>query len=67
MLGAWLGWQGVLATLFIGSFLGALVGLALILSRRGDGQSTLPYGTFLGPAAVAVILIGPRLWSWLIA
>lgn len=66
MLGAWLGWQGVLATLFIGSFIGSLVGLTLIYLHRKDGQMTLPYGPFLGPAAAAVILVGPRLWGWLI-
>lgn len=66
MLGAWLGWQGMLASLLLGSFFGMLVGAYIILRRRGSGQTSLPYGPFLGPAAAAVLIVGPRLWSWFI-
>jgi len=64
MLGAWLGWQGVLLTFLLGSLAGSVVGLALVLSGRGDRTTRLPYGVFLAPAAVAVLAWGGRFWNW---
>ena len=64
MLGAWLGWQGVLMTFLAGSGVGALAGLALVLARRADGRTALPYGVFLAPAAMAVALWGDTAWRW---
>ena len=64
MLGAFLGWQGVLLTFVIGSLLGSVLGIALMASGRGSGKTALPYGTFLAPAAALILLIGPRIWAW---
>jgi len=64
MLGAWLGWQGMLTSLLLGSLIGTACGLYIIFKHKGSGQSTLPYGPFLGPAAAAVLLLGSRLWAW---
>jgi len=51
-LGALLGWQGVFSTLMIGSFLGALWGLALLLSKRLGREQPIPFGPFLGLAGI---------------
>jgi len=59
-VGAWLGPQGVLFTLFAGSVVGAVVGIALIPLRGGTMRSELPFGCFLAPAAIAALLIGRR-------
>ncbi len=64
MLGAFLGWKGLVLTLVLGSLVGAVVGIGLIAARRGGGRTALPYGTFLAPAAGVVALAGARLWSW---
>jgi len=66
MLGAWLGWQGVMLTFLIGSFLGAIIGLTLVIAKRADGRTALPYGVFLSPAAMAVTLWGHEAWRWYI-
>ena len=47
MIGAFLGWKGVLVTLFVGSLVGSAVGLGLIASGRGGMKSRLPFGVFL--------------------
>lgn len=47
MVGAFLGWKGVIVTLFFASLVGAAVGLGLIAARRGDLGSRLPFGVFL--------------------
>lgn len=60
MFGAVLGWKLTLLTLFVASFAGALWGLSLMAARRGTGQTALPFGTFLAPAAMVVFLWGPQ-------
>jgi leader peptidase (prepilin peptidase) / N-methyltransferase len=58
MLGALLGAERLMLVLLIASSAGALVGLATILLRRGGWQSKLPFGTFLGLAAILVVYAG---------
>ena len=60
MLGACLGWQKLLLTVFIASLIGALVGVAL----RRHGQDKLPLGTFLGVAGIFVIFFGDPVLTW---
>jgi leader peptidase (prepilin peptidase)/N-methyltransferase len=64
MLGAWLGGTALLLTVFVAAFCGSLVGGALILARRGDMQSKLPLGTFLGLAGILVLFAGQPLLDW---
>jgi leader peptidase (prepilin peptidase)/N-methyltransferase len=55
MIGAFLGLQGALLTLIVGSLLGAMVGLCYIWFTGKDASTyELPFGTFLGGAALAV-------------
>jgi leader peptidase (prepilin peptidase) / N-methyltransferase len=61
MVGAFLGWQGVLVTVFLGSLAGALVGLALIGIGRLDLGSRLPFGVFLAGGALVALFAGPLL------
>lgn len=64
MLGAFLGWQGMLLTVFLASVLGSIVGLALIAFAGRTGQHKLPLGTFLGLAGIAVVFVGDPLLAW---
>ncbi len=59
-VGAFVGPQGVLFTLFAASVVGAAVGIVLIPLRGGSMKSELPFGCFLAPAAVAALVIGRR-------
>jgi leader peptidase (prepilin peptidase)/N-methyltransferase len=66
-IGAVVGVQGCLWVLVLAAIVGAAVGGALILARRGSMQTALPFGTFLA-AAVLIWLYVPRDWlSWLAA
>ena len=58
MVGAFLGIEGVLVTLLLGSLGGSLVGGLLLLTGRLRLQSKLPFGFFLGFAAVAALFWG---------
>jgi leader peptidase (prepilin peptidase)/N-methyltransferase len=63
MVGAFVGWQGVLVTLILGSLAGSLIGGVLIASRRGTRHTALPFGSFLAPAGWVALLLGPALWE----
>jgi leader peptidase (prepilin peptidase) / N-methyltransferase len=66
LIGAFLGWQLVLFTLALGSFLGSFVGIGLILSRKGDMKLALPFGTFLAIAAMVAAVAGDSVIAWYI-
>lgn len=61
MAGSFLGLQRTLMTILAGSLLGSVIGAAFILLSRKDENYELPFGTFLGAAAVAVVFAGTRL------
>ena len=64
MLGAFLGFKGLFLTVFLGSLLGAIVGLAFVAMRRATRLTPIPFGTFLGVAGIAVVIAGGELWRW---
>ena len=63
MIGAFLGWGGVLATVMIGAVLGLMVFGPVALLRR-DLKIQLPFGVFLAAAAGIVYAAGPVLFRW---
>lgn len=64
MIGAFLGMAGSLLSMFAGSVVGAVAGLVYIAVARKDMTYELPFGTFLGLAALLVGLGGGRLTEW---
>lgn len=61
MIGAFLGWKQTLFTLILASFTGALVGICFIFFKKKDLQYSLPFGTFLAPAAFVALIWGERI------
>jgi len=55
MIGAFLGWKGVLLTLLLGSASGAIIGIGI---KMTSGSSYIPFGPFLSLGALLVILWG---------
>ena len=54
-IGAFLGWQGALSVLLLGSLSGSLIGLVM-MRRSGERLRTaIPFGCFLGLAALVVL------------
>ena len=64
MVGAFLGVKLGLLTIMLGSVLGVLVGVAYIRMTGKDYRYPLPFGSFLGVAAIGVALWGEQLLSW---
>jgi leader peptidase (prepilin peptidase) / N-methyltransferase len=57
-IGAFTGWQGVVFSLMASSMIGAAVGLILIILRRREFSSRIPYGPYIALAAVIWMFIG---------
>jgi leader peptidase (prepilin peptidase) / N-methyltransferase len=69
VIGVYLGWIGP-RTLFLGLFLGfltaSIVGIGLIVARKADRKTPVPFGVFLAiGAAVAVFAGGPVIHWWM--
>ncbi len=64
LVGAFLGAKRTLLTIFAGSLLGSILGLAFMAARRKDSNYELPFGTFLGMAALLVVFFGTPVVSW---
>jgi leader peptidase (prepilin peptidase)/N-methyltransferase len=63
-IGAFLGWKAVVFTIMAGSTLGALIGSAALLVRRGDSSARIPFGPYLALGALLWIFTGPELVGW---
>lgn len=57
-LGAWVGWQYLIAIIILSSLAGAVFGLILMLARGRDRQIPMPFGPFLAIAGWIVLLWG---------
>jgi len=64
MIGAALGWKGVLFTIFIGSAIGSLAGIIIILRTRRGLKLAVPFGPFLSMGAIIYIFFGSGIIHW---
>jgi leader peptidase (prepilin peptidase)/N-methyltransferase len=63
-IGAFLGWQAVIFSLMVSSMIGSVVGVTLIVLRKREWSSRLPYGPYIALAAAIWIFGGKRLVQW---
>ena len=63
-VGAYLGWELTLVTVMLGSLIGSLIGIGLMLMKGRTLKLKLPFGVFLGAGAVTSLLVGTRLILW---
>lgn len=68
MIGAFTGWQGCWFTLVIGSILGSLFGLLMILKDRSWtlNNRQLPLGTFLAMGAMLYVIFAKNIYQILL-
>ena len=65
-LGAWLGWQVLPLVILLSAFVGAVIGIAMILLLGRDRQVPIPFGPYLAAAGWIAMLYGPALTgAWL--
>jgi leader peptidase (prepilin peptidase)/N-methyltransferase len=61
LIGSFLGWKGVLVTLFGASLAGAVTGLVLMALGKAELRSKLPFGAFLALGGLISLFFGQRL------
>jgi len=61
MVGTFVGWQGVLLTIFLGALAGTAIFLPLTLIGR---KKLVPFGVFLAIGAAVTYVIGPSIIEW---
>jgi leader peptidase (prepilin peptidase) / N-methyltransferase len=64
MVGAFLGWKGVVVTILVGCLTGSVVGLALIGFRRLRRREHMPFGPFLALGALVALFWSEGLVGW---
>jgi leader peptidase (prepilin peptidase)/N-methyltransferase len=76
MIGALLGWRALPFVLLVGSIVGALISIPIIIWSRRQQPSTaepqeslrhaqIPFGPFLAAAALLYVFVGPRLFAFI--
>ena len=58
MLGAWLGWQMLPLVIILSSFVGAVIGVGLILFRNHEKNQPIPFGPYLALAGWIALIAG---------
>ncbi len=64
MIGAFLGWEGVLFVLLAASVIGAIIGTLIMVIMRSNLRLAIPFGPFLSIAAVGYLFFGESLVAW---
>jgi leader peptidase (prepilin peptidase)/N-methyltransferase len=57
-IGAWLGWQILPLVILLASLAGALIGIGLIVTKRLDRGTPIPFGPYLAIAGLIALFHG---------
>lgn len=64
MIGAFTGYKIVLSGIFLGSVIGLIFFTPLILSKRIDRKTKIPFGPFISTGSIIMIFYGETLLDW---
>jgi len=64
LMGLFLGFPNILVALFLAFLIGAVVGIALITTKKKELKSEIPFGPFLVLGTFIALLWGERLVDW---
>ncbi len=64
MIGALIGWQGVLFTIFAASATGTIIGIITMLIQGKNLKLAIPFGPFLSFGAVMYVFFGAEIIKW---
>ena len=66
MIGVFIGWKGILFTLFTASIIGTVVSLPGKILNSDNALNRIPFGPFLSLGALIWLFYGPQLLDWYI-
>ena len=64
MMGAVIGWKGILFTIFAASAVGTVVGLLTMVKSSKGMRLAIPFGPFLATGGVLYLFFGPAIIRW---
>lgn len=64
VLGFLAGWLDLFLILLLAVLLGAVAGIVLILSRKKNGKTPVPFGPFIAASYFIVVFWGPQIWDF---
>ncbi len=64
MIGTFVGWKGVIFTIFVASVAGTFVGMIFMLLKGKNLKFALPFGPFLSIGAISFIFFGEKVLFW---
>ena len=64
-IGAFLGWQGAVFSLFFSSIIGSVVSLGLVVMKKRGWSSLIPYGPYIAMAATVWLFWGKEIFALL--
>lgn len=64
MIGAMIGWKGVVFTIYLASVLGTAIGLPLMYLKKKNMKYAIPFGPFLSIGSIVYIFFGTEIINW---
>jgi leader peptidase (prepilin peptidase)/N-methyltransferase len=64
MIGTFIGWKGVIFTIFASSLAGTLVGIFVMLLKGKNLKFAIPFGPFLSIGAMSYVFFGEKVFFW---
>lgn len=64
MIGAFLGWKAVIVTILLGSLVGSITGIVIMVLKGKDFKYAIPFGPFLSMGAVIALFCGAEIVNW---
>lgn len=64
MMGVWLGWQLVLLAIFLAYIIGAIWGVGMLIRKKGNIQTAVPFGAFLAVTTFFCLYHGQTVINW---
>jgi leader peptidase (prepilin peptidase)/N-methyltransferase len=64
MVGALMGWKAVLLISFIGSLIGGVVGIFLMIFKGKGRKTKIPFGPFLALGSLITLFYGEEIFYW---
>ncbi len=64
LMGLFLGWPSILVALFSAFFIGAIIGIGLMIAKKKQLKSQVPFGPFLVIGAFIALFWGEQIINW---
>jgi leader peptidase (prepilin peptidase)/N-methyltransferase len=63
----WLGWASVLVGTLAGFLLGGFAGVTLVLTRRANGKTAIPFGPYMLAGALLALFAAAPIAAWYVS